>query len=239
MTEVSQFLIYGLRDPRTGEIRYVGLSRRGMQGPLRHTRPHELAKTSTPKQRWVRELVYTHGTTPEIVVLQQLPAEDGLCDAERIWIAHGMSALGLRFLNIKPGGEGLIKREFTPEYRAKLSAKAKARDNTANLEKMWAASRGRKPTAEERAKHSAALKGRPRSPEHSAKVQAGRAAYIAANGGLHDAEARRKIGEKSRGRKDSPETAERRRLAQKARREREAAEKELHVVLQRGDPPPA
>lgn len=258
MSEIAQFLVYGLRDPRTGEIRYVGLSRRGMSRPLEHMFPAELKKTHTYKQRWVQALIQKHGIVPEIVVLQQFPTEEGLCEAERWWIAQGRAALGPRFANECSGGEGftgqhrpeskelirasakqrmvdlefrqksldaLARREFTPEYRAKLSAKAKARDNTVNLQKMWDANRGRVHTPEECAKVSIALKGRKRTPEHVASSRAGMAAYIAAHGGLHSAETRKKIGAKARGRKDTPETGAKRVAAQKARREREALAK--------------
>lgn len=104
MVVSKQKLIYGLRDPRTMEIRYVGKSSKGLYRPKQHTSPTTIEKDNTHKGRWVRKLVRL-GLRPEIVVLQII-CDESLIEAEKFWIAIGKQALGKRFTNQTDGGEG-------------------------------------------------------------------------------------------------------------------------------------
>lgn len=92
-------LIYGLIDPRTLLIRYVGLSSQGLSRPKAHRRP------SCPDsycRRWVRSLEQ-QGLTYEIAVLDVLKEPSELADAERWWIAYGRAS-GWPLTNITDGG---------------------------------------------------------------------------------------------------------------------------------------
>lgn len=83
--ETATYLIYGLIDPKTRLIRYVGKSSSGMK------RPRDHGKRSCPDtycRRWVRSLERI-GLTYEIVVLEILPDHTDLAAAERWWIAYG------------------------------------------------------------------------------------------------------------------------------------------------------
>lgn len=50
-------LIYGLVDPRTSELRYIGRSSSGLTRPKQHTAPAALAKDVARKGNWLRQLV--------------------------------------------------------------------------------------------------------------------------------------------------------------------------------------
>ncbi len=120
-----KFFIYGLRDPRTAEIRYVGQSSNGLDVPRRHGRPAYMRRHSQLYVvRWIASLKRGESNY-EIVILQRFETDDKtiLNTAEKFWCAVGRGALGRRFTNLTNGGDGM---SCTPETRAKLSAIRKA-----------------------------------------------------------------------------------------------------------------
>jgi len=113
-------------------------------------------------------------------------------------------------------------RKATPEQRQKMSDSARAVDrSTPEMKEMYRRNgekrKGIPISDEAKAKISAANKGRERNPELRAHL-----AEIARN---MSPETRKKIGDKARGRVDSPETRERRRQSQLARHARDRAER--------------
>jgi hypothetical protein len=152
---MSRFLIYGLIDPRTLFIRYIGLSSSGMARPAYHRTPSGM-KISGHRTSWIKGL-RAEGLDYATVVLAEASSKASLCDEERFWIAYGR-ACGWPLTNIADGGEGgasgLKRGPRSPEHRAKLSR----------------ALRGRKLTAEQRARISEALRARVRKPETYAKI---------------------------------------------------------------------
>lgn len=148
---MSQFLIYGLIDPETLLIRYVGRSSSGLRRPQTHGTPRNLMKR-THCARWIRGL-RARGLDFGIVVLESLTFADGLNDAERWWIAYGRAS-GWHLANHTEGGEGMRGYRPTPQSRA---SRSKALAN-------------RYFSPEHKAKISAAKVGVPKSPEHRAKL---------------------------------------------------------------------
>lgn len=109
--------IYLLRDPRNGEIRYVGLTRDVKKRLGRYVRPH-----TTHLENWF-ESIKASGSFPELEVIEVVPeCESG--DSERKWIKHYRDS-GARLLNFTDGGE----RGYTisEEYRNNLKAAMKGR----------------------------------------------------------------------------------------------------------------
>ena len=136
----SRFLIYALVDPRSGEIRYIGKSCKGMGRPKEHGRPWQRTNDRTHKGNWVREVTRLN-IGYLVMVLQDVRLEESsrLCEFERDWIAYGRSE-GWPLTNFTDGGDGQVL--------------------------------GYKPSAEARARVSAALKGRKKSPEVRARMKA-------------------------------------------------------------------
>lgn len=109
-------LIYGLIDPRTLLIRYIGKSVNGLYRPRCHKSSAHL-KEKTYKNNWIKQLIY-EGLSYDIVVLEDTSREE-IVQAERWWIAYGR-ALGWPLTNLTDGGEGPLGRKISEEQRARL-----------------------------------------------------------------------------------------------------------------------
>lgn len=189
-------LIYGLVDPRTLLIRYVGSSTTGLSRPNAHRTPREQRRPSY-KTSWVKSLLDA-GLDYTVVVLEVRPVD--LHASERFWIAYGR-ACGWPLTNLTAGGEGALGRVASKETRAKLSASLRGKPRSPEAAKASADGHRGKPLKPE---HLAKLRGRKQAPEHVAKRAAarrGRAcapetkAKIAAalTGKTHTPEARAKV----------------------------------------------
>jgi len=138
---VSRFIIYGLIDPTSLLVRYVGMSSSGMKRPRQH-RQARAVSGKTYCARWIRKL-FSNGLDFEIVILEIVSSQAGLPDAEKWWIAYGR-ACGWPLTNLTDGGEGLTNpsertREkmraaarirMTPQWRAAASERAKVQFGT-------------------------------------------------------------------------------------------------------------
>lgn len=108
--ETVTFYIYGLRDPRTDCICYVGKT----NGLLRRLLQHMACDGSNAARvAWLAELK-AQDMEPEIVVLEECDMETWP-GAEIAWIAKGR-ALGWPLLNITEGGEAGGKIGFQKVY---------------------------------------------------------------------------------------------------------------------------
>lgn len=124
----SSFLIYGLVDPRTRLIRYVGLSSSGLRRPRAHRCP---SCPDTYCRRWVitlqrLELDYA------IVVLETVSNAIELADAERWWIAYGR-ACGWPLTNCTSGG-GLGEEAIHEKQKRQALLEA---NDAARLRRFW------------------------------------------------------------------------------------------------------
>jgi len=105
MLDVDKFLVYGLTDPRTGEVRYIGKSTVGLRRPRIHALPCSLHKgPGTHKNVWIKSLL-REGVTPGIAILDTCPSADSLSQRE-IEIISMYKAAGANLTNGTRGGEG-------------------------------------------------------------------------------------------------------------------------------------
>lgn len=93
-------MVYGLVDPRTLLVFYVGKSSRGIARAYQHACP------STRENPDTRAVLVSLGYAYNVVVLEQ-SARGALNDAERWWIAFGR-ACGWPLTNKTDGGEGMF-----------------------------------------------------------------------------------------------------------------------------------
>lgn len=130
LTEIEHkqpYLIYGLRDPFTDEMRYVGKSSNGLYRPKEHTKPCNL-EGFTYKINWIRSLV-KRNTKPIITVIEYITNPDELDSKEEMWINHFRQD-GSFLTNSTDGGKGSTGRVNTEKTLKKMSDAAIARSKS-------------------------------------------------------------------------------------------------------------
>jgi hypothetical protein len=117
--------VYSLSDPRTDQVRYVGIT-----GNLkRRFRNHLNCFDRTHRACWIKSLT-SIGLKPIIVILEQV--DRYFDDAERAWIL-GFRQAGADLTNLTDGGDGTFGRLFTNEAIEKMkSAKVNVSEKTRN-----------------------------------------------------------------------------------------------------------
>ncbi len=197
----EKYLIYGLKDPTTGSIRYVGKSSTGLKRPTVHRCRCRDPKNKSHLANWVRGLEAI-GLTYEIVILEVLPDNTAFREAEPKWITK-LRNEGHDLTNATAGGEGIVGyrhtdetrkkmgdtrkgRVFSPEHRAALSKARKGKKlnlTEAGRRRISESKKGKKyrlgavVSAETRAKISAKLTGRTLSVEQKALQRKRHAKY--------------------------------------------------------------
>lgn len=147
-------LIYGLIDPRTDCLRYIGQSKRLSKRFWRHCHP-------VPKDRshcgcWLRGL-RNAGLIPQLVELEEAQSRDEAAIFESFWIAS-LRAAGANLVNTTAGELAPSRRGFTlsSEHRAKIAAShVGIRPNEATRAKLRAARKNYQWSAATRAKIAA------------------------------------------------------------------------------------
>lgn len=116
---ISKVFIYGLIDPDTNELRYIGKSVK----PKIRLRKHisERNKHDSYKDRWVRKL-YKEGKKPELLIIDEVLKSDW-----QFWEIHYISyfkGIGCRLTNGTIGGDqppSTKGRKHTEESKKKMS----------------------------------------------------------------------------------------------------------------------
>lgn len=190
----SEVIIYGLKDPETGIIRYVGKTKNSIEYRMA---AHLNDRARTHKGHWIREL-RARGLVPEPVVLEILLncPEDGWQETERSWISI-LRFYGCPLTNLTEGGDGRLGVVHTPETLEKLRTKALGKKmspeavektrramigrtySPETIQKMRAAKLGKKPSEETRQKMRAAHLGKKMPFGHGHKVWAARRKKLA------------------------------------------------------------
>lgn len=179
-------VIYGLYDPRTEKLRYIGQTVRPLKERLKyHLSKHNLAVSQTRCSKWLRSLM-SFGLRPLVKVLEEAESREHL-DALEIDLIRQARGNGEELVNHADGGlsasgyslgedfrravsERMSGRKVSPETRAKLSAANKGKKlSYETREKMSLARKGKKLTQEHKAKLSKARKGRPGRPHTEAR----------------------------------------------------------------------
>lgn len=113
-------IIYALQDPNTYEIRYIGLSSKGLLRPLEHFKRYTTKKIAHyPIYRWIKKLARKN-QVPKIIVLQEFEDKKFLQDAEIYWISY-FKSINSPLLNCTNGGDGVKNRIIDDNFRKKIS----------------------------------------------------------------------------------------------------------------------
>ena len=177
-------VIYGLIDPRTQQLRYVGKTQHELRRRLNEHRTISYGGSKARNQhcaKWLRAL-HKAGHSFDYTVLQEIPAGGDWEEAEQFWIAY-FKYVGANLTNHTAGGDGLcgIKRpkDIYERGAAKrrgipMSAESKSRMRAAwtpeRRAKMGALKRTVRYSEETRKKMSEAHKRRVRSPYEIARA---------------------------------------------------------------------
>lgn len=147
--------IYCLKDPTTGDVRYIGKADDPKRRLVKHLR--ESSQRKNHLGNWLRSL---KREKPTLVILHEVAEHRSWAEEERRYISCAL-ALGIDLVNATGGGEG-GSGPRSAETRAKISAKKKGVFRTPeSCATMSAAHTGVKLSSEHRAAQSAARKGVP------------------------------------------------------------------------------
>lgn len=147
--------IYGLVDPETKEIRYIGKSIR----PIERLQNHMNDKSKCHRANWLQGLK-KKGLKPELVIFEMIQGSNDWSwqESEKYWIKRGR-ALGWPLTNNTDGGDGVVN--LPPETREKMRLTWLGRKHKPEtLIKLSKASKGRIKTQEMRDAMSEKMKGR-------------------------------------------------------------------------------
>lgn len=174
--------IYGLADPVSGVIRYIGKSVNPigrLKGHLRFIKPH------TRKEAWIVSLRNLE-LKPSLIILEEIHPEES-SSREIFWIAKYRS-MGFDLTNGTDGGEGVLNP--SPEVREKLSinnarpwlGKKHSLETRLKMSNSLKGNKfrvGKKLTEENKAKIRGAFKGRHHTPESKLLLSNAKKAYFA------------------------------------------------------------
>lgn len=119
-------IVYGLCDPRTNELRYVGKTELKLSMRLRGHLSRKGTERPTRRSCWIKSLLL-RGLKPDAFVIEEVAKVD-MNDAEEFWIAYFRS-IGADLTNGTKGGDGGATRKgFKLEphvLKARTEGKAK------------------------------------------------------------------------------------------------------------------
>lgn len=174
---MNSHVIYGLFEPDTNYLRYVGCTSRPARRLTEHLKPSRF-KVNPELYSWVQKL-RSAGSRPVFKILEECSAENKH-EAEMFYISY-LRSLGCKLANKNHGGLGQQGFKQPPCASEKMSAAKKGKPSwnkglKSSIEtraKISSALRRRPPaSAETRLKVSLAHKGRKHSDEFKEKIRA-------------------------------------------------------------------
>jgi hypothetical protein len=147
-------VIYGLIDPRTDELRYVGKAICMEKRLGKHLAAAKAKGRKTKVASWIKNLL-NESLRPEMLVIE-ITNLDGWVEAEQFNIAYFRS-IGAKLLNATDGGEGLLGHRHSEETRRKIGDASKGKPRPPHvIAAVVATHLGRFKSPETKAKMSAA-----------------------------------------------------------------------------------
>lgn len=198
-------IIYLLLCPETGAVRYVGITKSALPHRLaNHLSEARCGRKKSRRCSWIKGLL-DQGKAPAIKHDRDVAPDENWEDVERERIAFHRQS-GADLVNGTEGGIGLYKPtgDVVGRMRKKhtLSPDGLARQ-IENAKRVGAMNKGRKKSAEERAKMVRRYTGRKASEDTRAKMCVAQSARKVRQ--PHTAEAREKMSATRKGRKLTPE----------------------------------
>ena len=108
LKEMKPVYIYGLREPDTQLIRYIGKT----NNPRRRWLNHLCEKSRTRRSCWIRSL-QKRGLEPEMVIIEEISGAWPWQESERYWIQFAKEN-DWPLVNMTSGGDGVPDSAATP-----------------------------------------------------------------------------------------------------------------------------
>jgi hypothetical protein len=112
-------IIYGLSDPMTNELRYVGKTARKLSKRLSE---HIYSPKRNNCKSWIKSL-NKKGHRPEIFEIERYDSQQDGSNAEVFLISY-FKSIGCRLTNLTKGGEGVVGYKCTKEQTERRRKKA-------------------------------------------------------------------------------------------------------------------
>jgi hypothetical protein len=163
--------IYTLNHPTTNELRYVGKTTMNLKSRLYgHTRE----KNHSPKSMWIKKLKLA-GLVPKIEAVEYVESENW--QQHEIFYISYFKFLGIRLLNVSPGGNGSSFHDESAIERIRKASIGRKRNPMSQAQRDFISNiqRGRKHSKETISKRAASNTGKKRTPEQCENIKAGRA----------------------------------------------------------------
>lgn len=101
---VAKNLVYGLVDPHTNKVMYIGKSATWLSRPYDQLTRHKKLNEPTEKNKWLNQLI-KNNTFPKIKILRQCKTESEAFEYEKIFITKYRKS-NKNLFNITKGGRG-------------------------------------------------------------------------------------------------------------------------------------
>jgi len=116
MTKNKENIIYGLIDPRTNQVRYIGKTIQNLRKRLQH---HLNENATHHRACWIKGLK-SEGLVPNIFEIETVPTGEDWKEYETFWISY-FKFIGSDLVNRTEGGEGVEGLQHTDESKQKMS----------------------------------------------------------------------------------------------------------------------
>jgi group I intron endonuclease len=114
MNIINNNVLYCVKDPRTNEVRYIGIAKDFKKRQREHLRALHTIRVC----RWIQSL-QKKALTPIFEAIESYSTPEELHMAE-MWAIKYARLFGYRLLNMTDGGEGTVGYKHTPETKKKL-----------------------------------------------------------------------------------------------------------------------
>lgn len=115
-TDETHLIVYGLVDPRTNDLRYIGRTGDPAIREYQHTKSQTATITeNTPVGEWIRRL-RRMGHEPRFVEMESYETKQEMLIGEEFWIWYHRDEMGTDLLNVEDGGESIITACFVTPF---------------------------------------------------------------------------------------------------------------------------
>lgn len=122
---MHKYIIYGLVDPVSCHLRYIGKSHTGLHRVNQHFASYRL-NVKTWKVNWIKSLL-NKGLKPTVLIIQEFQEPEILSQSEIFWIDY-FKKMGCPLTNMTIGGEGVIGLPRSNIWRKRMSESMKGKN---------------------------------------------------------------------------------------------------------------